>query len=214
MKMADPRKDLATLLFSSFALVAANVSCVTVNVNFPESAVQKAADDYVRDLYRAKEKGKSPTSSNTGETPKPGAWNRLRFEMVSSAQAEESFKMDSPEISEIKQDQSSRIDDLNKFKKSGHIGEKNDGYVVILKKFGPVDGSDPVAARQNAKLNEKLSKLEAAENNDRKRLYESALKLNGYGKERLPHIQRIFRNSFREASPAGTPKQSDDGRWN
>lgn len=39
--------------------------CVTVNVNFPEGAVQKAADDYVRELYRAKEK--SMAESNTEE---------------------------------------------------------------------------------------------------------------------------------------------------
>src|SRR5579872_4764189 len=27
-------------------------SCITVNVNFPESAVQRAADDFVQDLYK------------------------------------------------------------------------------------------------------------------------------------------------------------------
>jgi len=30
-------------------------ACITVNVNFPESAVQRAADDFVRDLYKSSE---------------------------------------------------------------------------------------------------------------------------------------------------------------
>src|SRR3954470_20952661 len=68
---------IACLLSFSFA------ACVTVNVNFPESAVQKATDDYVRDLYRAKEKGKPAA---------PAAKKESSFEMpslINSAMADD-----------------------------------------------------------------------------------------------------------------------------
>ncbi|MEZ4871386.1 MAG: hypothetical protein R2827_03890 [Bdellovibrionales bacterium] len=40
--------------FNRLSILGASVllvSCITVNVNFPEAAVQKAADDYVKELF-------------------------------------------------------------------------------------------------------------------------------------------------------------------
>ncbi|MEW6056923.1 MAG: DUF1318 domain-containing protein [Bdellovibrionota bacterium] len=52
MKQARVKRN-ASLFGKGFGLLAALalISCVTVHVNFPESAVQRAADDFVRDLY-------------------------------------------------------------------------------------------------------------------------------------------------------------------
>lgn len=46
------------------ALAASLAGCLTINVNFPEHAVQKAADDFVGDLYSNDKTGSSPSDSD------------------------------------------------------------------------------------------------------------------------------------------------------
>ena len=44
-------KKMNSSVFVWAMILFVGISCVTVNVNFPEGAVQKAADDYVKELY-------------------------------------------------------------------------------------------------------------------------------------------------------------------
>ncbi|MEK6577825.1 MAG: hypothetical protein AABZ55_01245, partial [Bdellovibrionota bacterium] len=81
-------------------------SCVTVNVPivFPESSVQKATDDFVREIYRAKEKGKTPAATDPASLKKNKDPQKTQFDLffMNSAYAIEAvFKVDSEKAVKI-----------------------------------------------------------------------------------------------------------------
>lgn len=197
------RRNSKYLLLNALALLGvALAACVTVNVNFPESVVQRAADDYVRDLYKAKEKGKSGTPAGTPST-KPSA--SRSFSLISEAYAEEgvSFRANTPGALEIRSRQAARLDEIQSQKKAGVLGESKDGTLVLKKG----DGLKPL-------LKQKIEKLVAAENKDREALYEEILSANNLGDSQKATIQRSFSRSFQGASPSGTWIESPEGEWN
>ena len=75
-------KTTACLMSSAIALASLTAACVTVNVNFPESTVQKATDDYVKELYKAKERGHG---SGVSDVFAFRTWNPSRWISSSSA---------------------------------------------------------------------------------------------------------------------------------
>ena len=116
-------------------------SCVTVNVNFPESAVQKATDDYVKDLYRAKEKGKSsPTAPASAPSERPQTWlvlPNLLGDLIASAQAADvNFTVTSGKAMDILASQKGRIQEILAQKRAGLIGETKDGHVAVRGRNG------------------------------------------------------------------------------
>lgn len=214
MKMSNPtrpaflekRGGSLRILTAAVALIGLQLACVTVNVNFPESAVQKATDDYVRDLYRAKEKGKSPIPSATphqsslekiirnaySEIGIPSAW----------ADGDFVFKVNSERATQIKGRLASRLDDVLNQKRAGVVGESNDGKLVL---------KNP--DRLKKLLEQKVKALVESENQDREELYKEILKANGLPEARLADIRKSFARSFQAESPSGTPVQGTDGGW-
>jgi uncharacterized protein YdbL (DUF1318 family) len=177
------------------------MGCVTVNVNFPESAVQKATDDYVRDLYRAKEKGKVTTpGQEQGTTSASKVSSSFTFALVSEAYADD-FKVQSAKADAIKARLRSRLDDLIAQKRSGAIGETNDGKLVLKDtKLPPL-------------LQKKVKQLIDSDNADRMDLYKEVAHLNGLGSDGLATVEKSFARSFQSLSPSGTWIQSSDGSW-
>lgn len=174
--------------------------CVTVNVNFPESAVQKATDDYVRDIYRAKERSKSPNGEpSPAASPVTGAaWNLLAPAFAD----DEIFKMDSDRALAIKERLRGRVEEVINLKRSGALGETNDGKLVIKE------------GRNLKKLQaKKAEKVVADENRDRNELYDEILKINGLQAARLKSVQKSFSRSFQAESPSATWVESTDGKW-
>jgi uncharacterized protein YdbL (DUF1318 family) len=212
----------ASPLFFSAALAAslvttANVACVTVNVNFPEATVQKATDDYVRDLYRAKEKGRTPSPGGTASDPaasgvkpssKPSASKGSGFDslFISSAYAapatEANFKVATDKSAAIHDKLASRLDKVLDGKRSGNLGESNDGYLAV----DPGGNAKPL-------LKKSLQPLADAENKDRKELYEEIQRANNLPKSRIVDIQKSFARSFQAESPSGTWAQDAEGKW-
>ena len=177
------------------ALIAGPVACVTVNVNFPESAVQKETDDFVRDLYRAKEKGKA--------SPAPSAF--LRFNLINEAYAgpaEGNFSVNSAKALQIRDKMSGRVEEILNQKRAGVLGETIDGMLTIKGR----DKLKPLLAG-------KVEKLVADENSDRSDLYAEVARANGLDKGRIKDIQRSFARSFQAESPSGTWVQDPDGKW-
>jgi uncharacterized protein YdbL (DUF1318 family) len=176
--------------------------CVTVNVNFPESAAQRATDDYVKDLYRTRERrgagNGSATSSSLGKTSR---W--LWLELVPEAHADSvDFKLKSATIDAIKETQSVRVDSLLEQKRAGLIGEAANGLVVLRNS----ENLKPL-------LRGRLEKLINEENSDRKKLYSEVLKLNQLPDARLKNIEETFSRSFQNESPSGTWIEGSDGKW-
>lgn len=204
--------QLVSPLLFSLALASATSACVTVNVNFPEAAVQSATDDYVRDLYRAKEKGRAPAPASTTEAPsakpsgKPASKTSL-FEslFISEAFAAENapvFKVASSKSAEIRDKMAARLDKVLDGKRSGQLGETNDGWL----------SNDPTG-KLKPLLKKSMQPVVDAENADRKDLYNELLSVNGISKNRIKDIQKSFAHSFQAESPAGTWLQNSDGKW-
>lgn len=201
----NARRFGSALTFASIALI---VSCVTVNVNFPESAVQRAADDFVQDLYKGttsvadtnskdaasdaaamkksvkKKSGKTPAAEST---KKPTSF---RFEIFSSAYAidvSSEVKNDTPKALELKQKMRSRIEVLNSWKQKGVVCETMQG---VLKLAAPAKAGDDAA---------KVAALVKQENSDREALYGEMTKANQGLREEV--LRRNFATAFREKSP-------------
>ncbi|MDZ4661030.1 MAG: DUF1318 domain-containing protein [Pseudomonadota bacterium] len=172
------------------------ISCVTVNVNFPEGAVQKAADDYVKELYNAKEKDEAETADK-----KPSSFFHINLSLISVAHAQE-FKVDTAKAKEIQSRQKARIDDLKEHLKEGQIGESANGLVEVR---APSD-IKPI-------LMKKIEKLVQDENADREALYDEVISSNGLSSSVRNQVKASFAKSFQGAAPKGTLIESTKGKW-
>lgn len=189
-------------------------ACVTVNVNFPEGAVQKQTDDYVKDLYRARErKNVAPASVPTPSGPSSQAPKKKTAPLMSAletlvlpafrANAEDtSFNINTAEALNIKESLRSRVGDIIKYKKQGFIGETKDGMVRTQDSVN----SKPV-------LKKLVDDLVATENNDRGRLYQEVMKSNQLAPSKESSLKSSFSRSFQNESPSGTWVQDSNGSW-
>lgn len=196
--------------FGNALIIASLVitSCVTVNVNFPESAVQRAADDFVQDLYKgttavadADAKGtasdaaamKKSMKKKSGKVPAAESVKKptsFRLELFSSAYAvdiDARVKTDSPQALELKQKMRSRIESINVWKQKGVVCETMQG---VLKLAAPTKAGGDAA---------KVAALVKQENSDREALYSEMTKANQGLREEV--VRRNFATSFRAMSP-------------
>ncbi len=187
-------------------LGALAAACVTVNVNFPESAVQKATDDYVRELYRAKKK---PGESQVEPSPAPtSSW--FDFELIPSAVASEvpgaalEFKVDAPSTAKIRESMRTRLEEVLRYKREGILGESADGQLKI---------KDQTKYQSKKLLMKKIDQVIADENRDRERLYQEVLSINQLPPARLKNIQKSFSRSLQNESPSGTWVETQEGNW-
>lgn len=181
------------LIFSIFAVI---VSCVTVNVNFPEGAVQKATDDYVKQLYDAKKTTDSTlylySNKNSIYVSKA-----LSISFLSVAHAVDfTLSLDDPKIKAIHARQALRLEKINAHKSKGEIGENNKGLLEV-KTDMPL-------------LQKKIQPLVDDENKDRKELYSLAAEKNN---TTVDVFTKSFKESFVKTSPPGTPIQDGSGNW-
>lgn len=172
------------------------ISCVTVNVNFPEGAVQKAADDYVKELYNAKEKDEAGAANK-----KPSSHFHFNLSLIDVAHAQD-FKVDSAKAKEILSRQKGRIGELMGHLKEGQIGEGANGLLEV-KAAGDIK---PI-------LKKKIEKLVQDENTDREALYNEVISSNNLSPSVRQQVQSSFAKSFQGAAPKGTLIESSSGKW-
>lgn len=180
-------------------LITTALGCVTINVNFPEGAAQKASDDFVKELYRARDRkdGAEPAAS-----PTPSAQQWWHGLTLAEAWAEEPFKVAGPRVAALRERLAKRLDEMLVHKRAGVIGEDNVGLLII---------KDQSAVKPM--LLPKVKKLVAEENTDRAELYAEIARLNGLKPAAMKDLGRTFGHSFQSESPAGTWVQSDGGDW-
>jgi uncharacterized protein YdbL (DUF1318 family) len=198
----------------SLAIAGALAACVTVNVNFPESAVQQATDDYVRDIYRVKESGKTSAKPSATATPiatptaepktSSGVYPQYYFAaiLLPSAQADVSFNLSSPKTEQIKAKMKARIPEIIDQKRAGVLGETNQGSLVIH------DGS-----KLKPLLKKRVEDFVHDENGDRETLYAEIVNSNHLGSANTSAVQRSFARSFQAESPSGTWVETPEGAW-
>jgi uncharacterized protein YdbL (DUF1318 family) len=196
-------KSSATLAaLAALACALAATACVTVNVNFPEATVQKASDDYVKDLYRAKEKGRIEPAVTPQASASPTAGSSWFIANAMAAEIPSSFRMDNAAISAVKQSQAGRIGQIAAAARAGQVGETNDGKLAV----DPGNTLKPL-------LKKGVQPLVDAENKDREKLYKEVIELNSMSKNRLKDVEKSFSRSFQDAAPAGTWLQDESGKW-
>ena len=193
-------------VIASLVFAASLAACVTVNVNFPESAVQEATDDYVRDIYRTKEQGKSPTAkpsphsgASAGATSSSSA---LSFSMIASSYADVSFNLTSAKTESIKGKMKARVPEIIEQKRAGVLGETKSGLLTIRD-----------ASKLKPLLKKRVEDFVKEENNDRDGLYAEIVQANHLGSNNLNSVQASFARSFQSESPSGTWVESPSGAW-
>jgi len=187
------------IFFLSAAFISA---CVTVNIYFPAAAVERAAEQIVKETWGGpSEPAKAP--------PKPQSYNRLpslrtvSLTFVSEAQAQEAdINISNPAIRALKDSIKQRAGAIKPFMDRGNIGIGQDGLLTIR----TTDGL-------NLKERAEAQQLVEAENRDREALYAEIAKANGIPKENVPRIKTIFAKSWIEQAQSGWWIQDGSGSW-
>ena len=115
---------------------------------------------------------------------------------TASAQATYDIKEMTPVVKSALDGRKARFADLKALKTQGVIGENNRGYVQAL-------GGD-----KSAKA------LVAAENKDRKQVYEAIVEQNKLGSGALATVEAVFAGVQRDKAEPGEKVQDASGRWN
>jgi uncharacterized protein YdbL (DUF1318 family) len=196
------RSITAGLVASCLAFAA----CITVNVYFPAAAAEKAADRIIEDIW-GPEKGPkpegAPQSSLIGgpaDVLLASLQGALDF-VIPAAEAQADLDISSPAIRTLTASMKGRSGDLDPFFASGAIGLTSDGLVEIR------DANAVALAERN-----KLKKLVADENADRKALYREIATANGHA-DWEADIRNTFAQRWIANARAGWYYQDKSGAW-
>ena len=180
------------------ALACVLAACVTVNVYFPASAAERAADIIVKEVYDAGAPAK-PVSA-LPHTLRAGLVAVLNVLVPAAAAQQPDINISTPAVATLRAAMEARHAQLRAHYDSGAIGMQGDG-LIVLRDPKPV----PLEARNLVK------KLVADENLDRNRLYTEVAQANGHP-EWEPDIRRIFAAAWVDNAPGGWWYQSG-GAW-
>lgn len=171
------------------------VSCLTINIYFPEATVKRTADDIVEEVRGTKEEDKSKKEKNLSHSS-------FSLVPIAYAQEREEEKVTTPKIRALKESLKARFPSLVPYFDGGNIGEGNDGYLQIRNE-------------ENMSLKEKatLRQLVKEENSDRENLYAEVAKALEIDSSQIPRIQRIFAESWIKNARPGWWIQEEDGDW-
>ena len=127
------RKLLSVLGVCSLFII---LSCVTINIYFPEAAVKEAAEeivDEVRSDEEKEKKEKKDISAEWDDNREVDVTTNSSFTLVPSLYAQEQVtKVSSPKIRALKDSLKDRFPSLVPFYNQGRIGETNDGMDIAL----------------------------------------------------------------------------------
>jgi uncharacterized protein len=189
---------LKRMIFTLIFLVSA---CVTVNIYFPAAAVERAADQIVKETWGGPAKPATPV-------PQPQSRslfsrNRLlALSFVSEAFAQDAdINVTNPAIRALKESIKNRSNAIKPYMDRGNIGIARDGLLAIR-------STDGLNLKERAEVNQLID----AENKDREALYAEIAKANGIPKENIPKIKSIFAKSWIEQAQPGWWIQSN-GNW-
>jgi uncharacterized protein YdbL (DUF1318 family) len=185
-----------TAILALLGLVTAG-ACITVNVYFPASAVEKTADNIVKDVYKKGESNQTEQQSSLLRAvagllaPQPAHAGPQKVKSVSNAA-----------IRGLKAEIRKHHEQLVPFYKGGHVGITNDGLLAVRDTSGlPL----PKVA--------KLKRLVQADNQARKQLYRKVAEALDVDPQHMDQERRIFADKWRENAQAGWWIQKDDGTW-
>jgi len=184
----------STILFLTFlALFVLAIACVTINIYFPEAAVQKTAEEIVDEVRKAEEEGKKKQDKEVMQSS---------FSLIPMAYAQEEERVSTPKIRALKQSLKDREPLLLPFFEKGNIGEGNDGFIHVR-------NEDNLSLKEKADLR----RLTKDVNSDRENLYSEVANALDIDTGQVPRIQKIFAKRWIENSRTGWWFQKEDGQW-
>jgi len=184
-------------------------ACVTINIYFPAAAAEKVADEIIKEIQQEDGKNSSPQKEQKPVEPQAsqsdfkmtvyqGVGYLLDF-IVTPAQAAADLSVDSPEIRRIQSRMRQRFPQLVPLYNQGWIGIKADGFLTVR-------GKVPLRERN------KVNKLVAAENADRRSLYQAIANANGHP-EWYGQIKDTFAARWVSHAHSGWWYQRLNGQW-
>jgi uncharacterized protein YdbL (DUF1318 family) len=175
------------------------VSCITVNIYFPEATVKKAAEEIVDEVRKREKTNKGQQES---EKIKNALSGPASFSLVPSAYAQQETTVSTPTIRALKQSLKDREPALTAFFNNGSLGEANNGLVEIRDE-----------SALNLKDKATLRNLVNDENSDRQKVYAEVAKALNIDPSQVGRIQKIFAESWIKNSASGWWVQKENGEW-
>lgn len=179
------------------------LSCITVNIYFPEAEVKKAAEEIVSEIVKEEgEKEKKDKKVQMMELDQMSLSLGSSSSLLPSVYAQQETQVSTPKIRALQNAMGERRPKLKPFFESGNIGETNDGFIKIRDESG-----------LNLKDKALLRNLVNDENNDRRNMYAEVAVAQDIKASQIPRIQKIFAELWiREAQP-GWWIQKENGEW-
>lgn len=185
-------------------------ACVTINIYFPAAAAEKVADEIIKEIQSDNGGTDTDMDSKEGLSPQSKVdsmqlifyhWvDNVVNVLIPAVHAEAAdLSVNTPEIRALRTSMHARFSALKPYYSKGLVGIKHDGY--IIKK-----GNVPLKERN------KLNKLIAAENVDRKNLYQTIANANGHP-EWFEQIKSTFATRWVSNAQSGWWFQGSNGTW-
>jgi uncharacterized protein YdbL (DUF1318 family) len=172
-----------------------------VNIYFPAAAVERAADQIVKETWgNQAEKMKKEQPQSRFVDPEAV---RVMFNPVNEAHAQEAdINVSNPAIRALKDSIKNRSDSIKPYMDRGNVGISRDGLLTVRTTEG-----------LNLKERAEAQQLVDAENRDREALYLEIAKANNIARESVPKIKAIFARSWIEQARPGWWIQDAQGNW-
>jgi uncharacterized protein len=176
-------------------------ACVTVNIYFPAAAVQRAADEIVKETW----------GGPSGKTEQIQPQSRLRFGqggtlslgLVREAFAQEGdINVSNPAIRGLRESIKRRSGAIKPYMDKGSAGINQDGMLVVR-------SSEGLSLKDRAEVQQLIE----AENRDRQALYAEIAKANNIPPDAVPKIKGIFAQSWIDQAQSGWWVQDSQGNW-
>lgn len=175
-------------------------ACVTVNIYFPAAAVERAADEIVKETW----------GNRTESAPKeqPRSLLSTAREIVSVTFVDEAFAQEAdinisnPAIRALKDSIKNRSGSIKPFMDRGNVGLTKEGLLTVRT-------TDGLSLKERAEVQQ----LVDAENRDRESLYLEIAKANNFPLESVAKIRSIFARSWVEQAQSGWWTQDAQGNW-
>jgi uncharacterized protein YdbL (DUF1318 family) len=176
-------------------------SCVTVNIYFPAAAVERAADEIVKETWGGRSEP-APKVSPRSVLPS-AAWKIVSAGWVTAAFAQEAdINVSNPAIRALKDSIKNRSGAIKPFMDRGNVGLTRDGLLTVRT-------TDGLSLKERAEVQQ----LVEAENRDRESLYLEIAKANNFPADSVPKIKNIFAKSWAEQAQPGWWVQDAQGNW-
>jgi uncharacterized protein len=176
-------------------------ACVTVNIYFPAAAVQRAADEIVKETWGGPS-GKSEPIQPQSLLPFAPRGS-LSLNLIHEALAQEpDINVSNPAIRGLRDSIKRRSEAIKPYMDKGNAGINQDGLLVVR-------SSERLSLKERAEAQQLIE----AENRDREALYSEIAKANNIPANAVPKIKGIFARSWIDQAQSGWWIQDSQGNW-